>query len=216
MVKVFIIDSHPVFRFGLGSVLGGNAEFQVVGDASSVKEALPKVSQVQPDILILDLHASGDDIDAISLLKEKCPKGKVIVLTSSEKRDEFFRAIKAGAKGYLMKNLDFGEFIDSIRLVASGSAIVYSAVAARLLTAPEGTSRDGKNGLSSLSAREKEVLQFVARGATNKEIAVQCYVSPTTVKAHLRRILEKLEVKNRAQAVACAMEKGFFTETGKN
>lgn len=212
MVKVFIVDSHPVFRLGLGSMLEGNHEFKVVGDAATITEALVRIDQAQPDIVIMDVNTpGGDGIEAISQLQQKCPRTKSILLTESEKKDDFFRALKAGAKGYLLKNLDFAEFVDSIHLVASGNAIVCSAMAARLLSAPEGINRG--NGKSSLSNREKEVLALVARGATNKEIAFQCCVSPTTVKAHLRRILEKLEVKNRAQAVAFAIEKGFFSQT---
>jgi DNA-binding NarL/FixJ family response regulator len=111
-----------------------------------------------------------------------------------------------------MKNVGVSELMDSIRLVASGAAIVYSSMAAKLLSEPDGVNngRMSNNGQAGLSAREKEVLTLVASGASNKEIASHCSVSSTTVKAHLRRILEKLEVKNRAQAAALAVEKGYL------
>lgn len=214
MIKIFIIDSHPVYRLGLGSILEGNQEFKVIGNAANVQDALTRMDELQPDVVVLDFPGSGNGAEeAVALLQEKC-QAKVIVLTDSDRGADFFRAIKAGAKGYLMKSVEFSELIDSIRLVASGSAIVYSASVAKLLSKSRETSdhKENRNG-DTLSAREREVLELVARGASNKEIASHCYVSPTTVKAHLRRILEKLEVKNRAQAVAIAIERGYLTNS---
>ncbi len=213
MIKIFLIDSRPVFRLGLGSILERNAEFQVVGGAASVQEAAAKIGEVLPDIVIMDASLPGDDgIDGISVLQQKYPQARVVVLTDSEKKEDFFQAIKAGAKGYLMKNLEVSELTDSLRLVAGGSAIVYSTLAVKLLNGQNGPNGRNSDGFSKLSNREKEVLGLVARGASNKEIALQCCVSQTTVKAHLRRILEKLEVRNRAQAVAKAIERGYLTQ----
>lgn len=211
MVKVFMID-YPLFRRGVASLLEGHPEFQVVGEAANTLEALPKMEEIQPDIVVIDVFTpGGEGVEAITLLQQKCPQVKVLILTESEKKDNCSKAIKAGAKGYLLKGLELEELIDSIHLVSSGSAIVYSSRAASLLDVTE--ELKNKNGFNSLSRREKEVLWFVAQGDSNKEIAVQCYVSETTIKAHLRRIAEKLEVKNRAQAVAKGIERGLLNES---
>jgi DNA-binding NarL/FixJ family response regulator len=135
---------------------------------------------------------------------------KVLILTVSDKEDDLFTAIKAGAKGYLLKSVSLGELTDSIRLVANGEAIVSPSMAARLLEEFKQAGQDrADKGLGELSLREREVLQLIANGASNKEIAAKLFISETTVKAHLRSILDKLHVKNRAQAAALAMAKGL-------
>ena len=213
MVKLFVIDFHPVVRRGLASMFPeGDPEFKVVGEASGVLEAVDKIEELQPDIVIMDMFTPGGDSgDAVNLLQQKCPKVKVIVLTDSNKKEDFFKAIRTGATGYLLKSLELNELVDSVRLVSRGSAIVYSSMAVKLLDETEETGNGHKNG-GSLSDREVEILKLVALGSSNKEIASHCYLSETTVKAHLRRISEKLVVKNRAQAVARAIEGGYLVK----
>ncbi|MDO8473626.1 MAG: response regulator transcription factor, partial [Dehalococcoidia bacterium] len=211
MVKIFLIDHHPVFRRGLASLLGGHTQFQVVGDAANVKEALPLLEELQPDIIIADFFSpNGDGYEGITMLNQKRPQVKVLVLTDSQNETDFLNCVRSGAKGYLMKKLDLPELVDSIRLVASGTAIVYSTATSTLLDGSGMQNRPRRNGTNGLSEREKEILSLVASGSSNKEIASKCYVSETTVKAHMRRITEKMNVKNRAQAVAIAMEKGLL------
>lgn len=209
-IKVFIIDRQPILRQGLASVVESDTDFEVVGEAANVEEALLELGNLQPNIVIMDAFKTGSGgIDAINLIREKFPEIKVIILTDSNKDVDFLNAIKAGAKGYLSKSLGPAELTDSARLVAVGGAVVYSSMGARLFGGPR-AQRD-KNGFNCLSDREREILTLVARGHKNKEIAAITYVSETTVKSHLRRILEKLNVKNRAQAVAIAMEQGLLS-----
>ena len=214
MVKVLVIDDHPLLRYGLKSILETCSEFRIVGDTADIPEALAKIDELQPDIVIADIFMpDGDGGETIGQLREKCPQAKLLVLTDADNEDNFSRAIKAGARGYLLKSVELSQFIESLRLVASGNATVYTPMAAAILEQPDKANGGNQSRFNTLSEREKEVLGLVAQGASNKEIANQCYVSETTVKAHLRRILEKLEVKNRAHAVATAIEKGFLNHS---
>jgi len=208
MAKIFIVDELSVIRRGLASVLEAYAGYKVVGEASNIKEALPKIGEIKPDLIIIDVYRpGGGGTDAIALLQKKVPTAKVLILTDSNDKESFISSIKAGAKAYLLKASELNEIIDSIRLVATGGAVVYSSKAAKMFDMP------GERAVEdSLSAREKEVLRLVAKGQSNREIAAHCYISETTVKAHLRRISEKLDVKNRAQAVAIAIDKGLLEE----
>ena len=214
MVKVFVIDHRSIYRQGLVAVLEQSSALQVVGDAADIQSALGKIEELQPDIIVMELftpYAGG--VEDMSLLQEKHPGAKVIVLTNSQKKDDFLKAVKSGAKGYLLNNVEVGELVDSILLVASGSSVVYSTAVVRLLDEGEGSNRENKRGANVLSQREQEILQLIAQGASNKEIANDCYISLATVKAHLRKILEKLDVKNRAQAVAMARGNSFVDNT---
>jgi len=208
-IKVFIIDHQPILRRGLASVVESETDFEVTGAANNVQEALAEIENLQPDIVIMDAFRPGSGgVNDINLLREKSPEVKVLILTDSNKDVDFLNAIKAGAKGYLSKSLEPIQLTDSARLVAVGGAVVYSSTGVRLFGGPH--AQQDKNKFNCLSGREKEILTLVARGSNNKEIAVLTYVSETTVKSHLKRILEKLNVKNRAQAVAIAMEQGLL------
>ena len=211
MIRVMVVDDHPIFRQGLVSVLQRYPEFEVVGQAADGERAVAKASEVQPDIVVMDVcMPEGDGISATTALQQTLPQAKVLIVTVSDKDEDLFAAIKAGARGYLLKNVSLQELINSIRLVAQGEAIVSPIMAARLLDEfKQGKERPDKE-LGELSQRESEVLQLVAEGASNKEIADRLYIGETTVKAHLRTILEKLHARNRAEAVALAAAKGWL------
>ena len=215
MVKVFVVDDHPVFRHGLISVLEKYPEFQVVGDAASGLEAVAKIVELQPDIVIMDIFMPGSSgVEVTAVLQQKLPQVKVLILTVSNSEDDLFEAIKAGAKGYVLKTISITELIESVRLVAKGEAIVSPPMAVRLLEEfKEVTKEKIKKEPHELSQRENEVLQLAAKGASNKEIAAQLFISETTVKAHLRAILEKLHARNRAQAVGLAAAKGWLDDS---
>lgn len=213
VLKIFVIDLIQIVRIGLVSILKEHPEFQVVGDAADTTEAIARIEEVAPDIVLIEPFLPGaGGIEAIARLLERFPDVKVIVLTYSDKRIDFIRAMRAGARAYLLKSLEIDELIDSIRLVAGGKAVVYTSRAAKLFDGPDnpGNENEHTDELNCLTNREKEILWFVAQGASNKEIASQCYVSYTTIKAHLRRISEKLDVRNRTQAVAMAMSRGYL------
>jgi DNA-binding NarL/FixJ family response regulator len=210
MTRIFLIDDHPLFRHGLKSVLNEYREFQVVGEAASAQEALPRIEALKPDIVITDIFMPGiDGIKAASCIKQKLPTTKVIVLTFSDSEEVFLSAIKAGAKGYLLKGVGIIEIIEAIKRVACGQAAVSPALANKLLDQIRSSKRDKKE-FHELSSREKEILKLTAKGSSNKEIAADLYISDTTVKAHMRNILEKLQVKNRAEAVGVAISKGIL------
>jgi DNA-binding NarL/FixJ family response regulator len=212
-IKIFIVDDHPLFRYGLISVLNEYPEFQVVGDASNSTEALPRIEEVQPDVIIMDIFMPNNDgIKSTGLIKQKLPRTEIIILTISDSEDVFLNAIKAGAKGYLLKGVGIIEIVDAIKRVANGEATVSPSMASRLLDQFRDNSRDGnsKKIFNELSVREKEVLKLTAQGSSNKEIAANLFISDTTVKAHMRNILEKLRVKNRAEAVGVAISRGIL------
>ena len=212
MIRVLVVDDHPLFRQGLISTLKQYAEFEVVGQAANGVEAVAKASELQPDVVVMDIRMpGGDGVEATTAIQQSLPQVKVLILTVSGEESDLFTAIKAGAKGYLLKTVNLQELINSIKLVANGDAIVSPSMAARLLKEFKQVEQDraGKDH-SELSPREREVLQLISDGASNKEIAAQLFISETTVKAHLRSILEKLHVKNRAQAAALAMAKGLL------
>jgi two-component system NarL family response regulator len=214
MIRVLVVDDHPTFRQGLISVLQQYPDFVTVGQASNGEQAVAIASQVQPDIVVMDVcMPGGDGIAATVALQQKLPQVKVLIVTVSDTDDDFFAAIKAGAKGYLLKSVSLQELIDSIRLVAEGEAIVSPAMAGRLLDEFKqlGKEQPDKEP-GGLSLRESEVLQLVAHGDSNKEIASRLFISETTVKAHLRAILEKLHARNRAEAVAVAAARGWLNK----
>jgi DNA-binding NarL/FixJ family response regulator len=209
MIRVLVADDHPVFRQGLASLLQRYPEFEVVGQAANGDEAVARANQVKPDVVVMDIRMpESDGVAATTALQRTLPQAKVLIVTVSDRDEDLFAAIKAGARGYLLKSVGLQELLDSIRLVAQGEAIVSPAMAGRLLD--EFKLADKEPG--ELSQREQEVLQLVAQGASNKQIADRLFISETTVKAHLRAILEKLHVKNRAEAVALAATKGWLNK----
>ena len=211
MVNILLVDSNLVYRKGVLSILGDYPEFRVVGEASDSHEAEAKAGEIQPDIVIMDIFTGdGEGVEAITFLRQKFPGVKMIILTLSSKEGDLLQALKAGARGYLFKNAAPVELIECIRLVASSDAIVSPSKAIGLFEQLGHTNNANIDGGNRLSPREKEVVRLVAKGASNKEIAAHCYVSETTVKAHLRKILEKLHVRNRAEAVAQASTNGLL------
>jgi len=211
MIRVLVVDDHPVFRQGLVSLLQKYPEFNVVGQAANGNEAVIKAKQSLPDVVIMDIcMPGGNGVAATRALQQTLPQTKVVMFTVSDKDDDLFDAIKAGAKGYLLKSVDLDELIDSIKLVANGEAIVSPAMAVRLLNEFKNGKERADKAPGELSRRENEILQLVAEGTNTKQTADLLYISETTVKSHLRSILQKLHACNRAEAVALAATKGWL------
>ena len=208
MLKVLLIGKQPIFRRGLVTALESTSNSSVIKEAGDVAEAL-SYGEINPDIILLDIDdidGSSMEVEGVSQLQQKHPDSKILILTNSAREDIFVRAIKAGIRGYLLKTSSIEKLIDSIRLVASGDTAVFTGEGNMSLYSLMETGQRTRNGASLLSPREQEVLCRIARGETTKEIAIACFISQTTVKAHVAKILYKLNVKNRSEAVATAIE----------
>jgi DNA-binding NarL/FixJ family response regulator len=214
-IKVLVVDDHALFRRGITAVLANHENLEVVGEASDGLEAIKKAEAIVPDIILMDLnmpHCSG--LEATLALQTKMPQVDILVLTVSDNEADLFAAVKFGAKGYILKNTEPEELIQAILHITQGGVIVSPIMATKLLTEFKGLEVEGKREAiqeteSNLSPREGEVLQLVAQGATNKQIADSLFISENTVKTHLRNIMEKLHLANRSQAAAYAVEKGL-------
>jgi DNA-binding NarL/FixJ family response regulator len=188
---------------------------EVVGQASNGQEALERARELMPDLILMDIHMPGwDGLKATQLIKEEMPYVKIVMLTVSDDDKNLFEAVKSGAQGYLLKDVEPEELFELLRGVHSrGEAPISRLTAARILDEftrlAQKESWVSSSG-ESLTMREREVLQLVARGDTNKEIASQLFISENTVKNHLRNILAKLHLQNRVQAVAYALREGLI------
>ena len=213
-VKVLIADDHALVRRGISAVLAGSDALQVVGEAADGLEAIEKARELTPDVIVMDLNmprCSG--LEAIQALQTEMPQVCILVLTVSEMESDLFAAMKFGATGYLLKQVEPEDLIHAILYIAQGGVIVSPQMAAALLgefknpTAPAGEETAPAD--ADLSPREGEVLQLVAKGSTNKEIADALFISENTVKTHMQSIMEKLHLANRSQAAAYAVGKGL-------
>ncbi len=219
-IKVLIADDHALFRRGIASVLAGQTEMDVVGEAADGLEAIAKAKALAPDVVLMDLNmpkCSG--LEATQALQSEMPQVKILVLTVSDSEADLFAAVKFGAKGYLLKKAEPEELVDAIFSVAQGGVMVSSQMAIKLLAEfndrAAGQKEHAEPPDAKLSNREGEVLQLVARGATNKEIADSLFISENTVKTHLQNIMEKLHLANRSQAAAYAVKKGLVADKEK-
>jgi DNA-binding NarL/FixJ family response regulator len=202
-ISLLIADDHPVVRNGLRGIFTGDPEFEVLGEAASGKEAVTLTLARKPHVVLMDLRMpGGDGVTAIKALADQSPKTRVLVLTTYSEDSDVLAAIDAGATGYLLKDAPREELLRGVRAAAKGESVLSPAVAAALRGAPE---RE-----SPLSSRELEVLELIARGATNREAAAQLFISEATVKTHLIHVYAKLGVKDRAAAVATAYERGLL------
>ncbi len=212
MIKILIADDHFLFREGLARLLNDAPEMRVVATVASGEDALVRAGEFKPDVVLMDVNMPGiGGVEAARRLREHHPQMHVLMLTISEKESDLFDAIRAGARGYLLKNMSGAEVVSAIQHVCAGEAIIAPAMAVKLLTefATRAPQTAGAPNEEELSAREREVLELVARGMSNKEIAAQLALSPHTVKAHLRSILDKLHLRSRAQAAAWAARRGI-------
>ena len=204
-IRIVVADDHPVVRDGVVGVLRTQG-FEVVGQAGDGAEALALVTELEPDVLVLDLRMPGTGgVEVIERLRARESRAGVLVLTTFDTDSDVVAAIEAGATGYLLKDAPTTDLIEAVRATAAGETVLSPAVATRL------ASRLRSPGPSAqLSAREREVLTLVARGTTNRAIAATLFVSEATVKTHLGHIFDKLGVTDRAAAVARAYDRGIL------
>ena len=214
-MRILIADDHPLFRDGLRSLLEVRG-IQVVGDACNGREAVDQAWQLRPDIVLMDLDMPElNGLAATRLISAELPEVKVVILTASEDNANLFEAIKSGAQGYLHKNLDSTNFYRLLEGVAQGVPALTPGLARKLLGELARTAPAAPSPGVTLTDRECEVLNLLVQGVTtNRELAEHLVVSENTVKYHLRNILEKLHVQNRAQVVAYAARLGLIRASG--
>jgi NarL family two-component system response regulator LiaR len=202
-ITVLIADDHPVVRQGLRTFLTLQPDLEVVGEAGDGEEAVAKVGELLPDVVLLDLVMPNvDGIQAIRRIRDVSPSTRVLVLTSYLEDEKVFPAVKAGAAGYLLKDVEPGELANAIRTVTQGEALLHPSVAAKLMQ--ELAERD-RSPATELTERELDVLRLLARGLANKAIALELHVSEKTVKTHVSNILAKLHLADRTQAALYAV-----------
>jgi len=203
--RILIVDDHPVVCSGLTNMLSCQTGLQVVASASSGERALTLVQNDRFDVMLLDLRMPGmDGIAVLNKLKDTEHPPRVIVLTSFEKEEDIYRAIRAGAQGYLLKDASEEEMVAAIHAVAEGKRYIPREIAARLAN---------RMLRADLTSRELEVLELLAQGSTNKQIARALKISDNTVRCHVINIMEKLQVSDRTEAVANALKKGVLAST---
>jgi two-component system, NarL family, response regulator LiaR len=210
-ISVFIVDDHALVRHGIRALLEAEGDFEVVGDVASGAEAVLLVADLAPDVVLMDLvMPEMDGVKATRLVKQRSPRSQVIVLTSYHEDEQIFPAIRAGALSYLLKGVGLDELTEAVRKAARGEAVLHPHVAARLVQELHGAPRDSAALYEALSAREREVLQLIASGLHNAEIAERLVISERTVKSHVNNILAKLHVADRTQAAIYAWRSGVM------
>ncbi|MBX2878197.1 MAG: response regulator transcription factor [Saprospiraceae bacterium] len=203
-IQIFVVDDHPVVREGLIAVLETQAEFSIIGEASNGAEALPQLLEKAPDILFLDLAMPEmDGVQLIEALQSNGSSTKVIIFTIFDTDERIMSAIKAGAKGYLLKGASRKEIFDAVRIVHAGGSLLQPAVADKLF---QHISQD----ITPLTPRELEVLKALSKGSKNSEIATALFISERTVKFHVSAILSKLNAQNRTEAVQTGIKRGLI------
>lgn len=212
-IRVLLVDDHTLFRSGIKALLQRQAGFEVVGEAGDGLEGVKRAVSLKPDVVLLDLHMPGiSGREAVQLIVEEAPETKVVMLTVSENADDLVDTLRAGAQGYLLKNIDAEFMIDSLRRVAEGEAVMSPQMTAKLMQNLRGGSRADPPPVAvheKLSPREREILGYLAHGASNKEIARSLDLAESTVKIHLQGILKKLGCASRVQAAVYAVEHGL-------
>ncbi len=205
MIRVMLVDDHPVVREGLRGMLEAEPDLTVVSEAGSGEEAVAVARTVEADVILMDLRMRDlDGVGATERILTEHPSTKVVVLTTYETDADILRAVEAGAAGYLLKDASRADLANAIRAAARGETVLAPSVAGRLVD------RVRKPVRQSLSAREVEVLRFVAKGLTNADIGRALHISEATVKTHLLRAFAKLEVSDRTAAVTTAMSLGLL------
>lgn len=214
-MQILLADDHALFRDGVASLLGAWGH-EVVGQVADGEAAVTAALRLQPDLVLMDVAMpGGGGLAATRRLAAEAPEIAIVMLTASEDVDDLFAAIKAGARGYLLKNLESGELRGMLNAVERGEAAITPAIAARILAElarPEPAPASADLDPDHLTDRELDVLRLVVRGLRNKEIAADLGISENTAKFHLRNILDKLHAQNRAEVVARAMREGLVDD----
>ncbi|MEK3785060.1 MULTISPECIES: response regulator [Paenibacillus] len=214
MIRILVVDDHVVVRSGLIALLDGKHDMKVIGDAADGDEAILKAAELLPDVVLMDfsMPPGKDGLTATKELKKQLPDIEVLILTMHDDEEYLFRAIQAGASGYVLKSAPHEELLSAIQSVAGGSAYLYPSATKRLMSEYlDKLKQDGASGpYDTLSDREREILSWIAKGYSNKEIAEHLVISVKTVETHKSNLMEKLNLRTRPELVKFAMKKGLL------
>lgn len=213
VIKVLVVDDHELFRRGVVTVLRSTPGIYVVGEAGNGREAMECFQTLQPDVTLLDIHMPVcNGLETARKMREANPNTKILMLTVSETEEMLFEAVKSGASGYVLKSVSPERLIECVRQVYEGEPVVPSSLAMKMIAEFSRTAETrmpSSESVTELTEREREVLQYLSAGASNKEIARALFISENTVRNHVRHILDKLHLSNRAQAAAYAVRNGI-------
>ena len=210
MTRILLVDDHELVRQGIGAMLKTASDLQVVGEAKTGREAIEVARRELPDVVLMDVRMPDmDGLEATRRIKEERPRTAVIMLTMHDNATYLRDAVKAGAAGYLLKDVSKEELTDAVRQVASGGAFIESQMLKGMLSEMKPSTPAGASPAKNLTKREREILALIAEGMSNREIAAQLVVSSETVKSHVAAILEKLNVSDRTQAAIYAVRNGL-------
>lgn len=222
-IRVLLVDDHALFRSGIKSLLQRHPEFEIVGEAGDGMEGVKRAAQLRPDVVLLDLHMPGlSGRDAAAMMAEEAPESHVLMLTVSEDAEDLIETLRAGACGYLLKNIEAETLTAAITKAAAGESVISPQMMGKLVQgvrgAPPKASTEAAapavvaSELNKLSPREREILVLVARGQSNKEIARTLDLAESTVKIHVQNVLRKLGLTSRVQAAVFAVEQGIVQD----
>ncbi|HSM26267.1 MAG TPA: response regulator transcription factor [Anaerolineaceae bacterium] len=220
MLKILLVDDHSLFRKGLASLLNEQPNIKVIGEANNGLDAIREAEILKPDLILMDIHMpKSNGLEATREIKQKFPDIKIVMLTASEDDQNLFEAMKIGAQGYLLKDLELHQLLDLLETISKGEAILSSTMATKIFKEFSRGGQETQNPseyVEELTEREKTILIHIAEGLMNKEIADLLGISENTVKIHLRHILEKLHLRNRIQAAVYAVRQGLIDDKSEN
>jgi len=208
-IRLLIVDDHQLFRQGVLQTLEREPDFQVVGQAASVAEAIQAAEETLPDVVLLDVMLpDGSGLDVLRVLRERVPYSRVLILTVAEQDDVLLRALEEGAHGYLLKGVTASDLVAAVRAVQAGEPTITPALAFRLLRLQAERQGRPQSGDGELTPRERQILERIGAGSTNREIAEALGISEKTVKHYVTNILQKLHLRNRVEAALVARGHG--------
>lgn len=215
-IRVLLVDDHTLFRSGICSLLQRHDDFEVVGEAGDGLEGIKRARSLRPDVVLLDLHMPGvSGLQAVKVMAEEIPDVQVLMLTVSEDAQDLMDALRAGASGYLLKNIETDMLVDAIRRAARGESVVSQQMTAKLIQGVRSPQKPEAAGeRDRFSPRERDIMVSLAMGESNKEIARRLDLAESTVKIHVQNIFKKLNMSSRVQVALYAVEHGYGQTKG--